>query len=175
MLDLKSVYLYFLSIKKITTKSIREIFFSTNFYNKLLLSHNPSRFFFYHNPYLLSPLLNHKDLLLKISKFEANYFWNNSKDDNEKKNLHSFLWLNLIDRKNEKETIKKIVDDWIKKYGNYKKDIWNENLLSKRTIAWISNADIILHNKEDKFQKLFFSSLLKQINFLKKKYKNCFL
>ena len=67
----------------------------------------------------------------------------------------SFLWLNLIDRKNEKESIKKIVNDWIKKYGNYKKDIWNENLLSKRTMAWISNADIILVGKEDKFQKLF--------------------
>ena len=172
MLDLKSVYLYFLSIKKITIKSIREIFFSTSFYNKLLLSQNPSRLFFYPNPYLLSPLLNHKDLLLKISKFEANYFWNDSnKSDNEKKNLHSFLWLNLIDRKNEKETIEKIVGDWIKKYGNYKKDIWNENLLSKRTMAWISNADIILGNKEDRFQKLFFSSLLKQINFLKKNLK----
>ncbi len=171
MLDLKGIYLYFLSIKKITKKSIREIFFSTNFYNKLLVTENPSRFFFYPNPYLLSPLLNRKDLLLKISKFEANYFWNNSKNDNEKKNLHSFLWLNLIDRKNEKETIEKIVGDWVKKYGNYKKDIWNENLLSKRIMAWISNADIILTNKEDRFQKLFFSSLLKQVNFLKKNLK----
>ena len=168
MLDLKSIYLYFLSIKKITIKSIREIFFSTKFYNKLLLSQNPSRFFFYPNPYLLSPLLNHKELLLKISKFEANYFWNSPKNQNEKKNIHSFLWLNLIDRKNEKETVQKIVNDWIKRYGNYTKDIWNENLLSKRTMAWISNADIILTSRDDKFQKLFFSSLLKQINFLKK-------
>ena len=168
MLDLKSIYLYFLSIKKITIKSIREIFFSTKFYNKLLLSQNPSRFFFYPNPYLLSPLLNHKELLLKISKFEANYFWSNPKNQNEKKNIHSFLWLNLIDRKNEKETVQKIVNDWIKRYGNYTKDIWNENLLSKRTMAWISNADIILTSKDDKFQKLFFSSLLKQINFIKK-------
>ena len=168
MLDLKSIYLYFLSIKKITIKSIREIFFSTKFYNKLLLSQNPSRFFFYPNPYLLSPLLNHKELLLKISKFEANYFWNSPKNQNEKKNIHSFLWLNLIDRKNEKETVQKIVNDWIKRYGNYTKDIWNENLLSKRTMAWISNADIILTSRDDKFQKLFFSSLLKQINFIKK-------
>ena len=92
MLDLKSVYLYFLSIKKITTKSIREIFFSTNFYNKLLLSQNPSRLFFYPNQHLLSPLLNHKDLLLKISKFEANYFWNSSnKNDNEKKKSTQFF------------------------------------------------------------------------------------
>ena len=168
MLDLKGIYLNFLSIKKITFKSIRQVFFSTSFYNKLLISENPNRFFFYPNPYLLSPLLNQKDLLLKISKFEANYFWNKSKNINETKNLHSFLWLNLIDRKNDKETIQKIVIFWIKKYGNYKKDIWNENLLSKRSMAWISNADIILANKDDHFQKLFLSSLIKQINFLKK-------
>ena len=168
MLDLKSVYFYFLSIKKIIVKSIREIFFSTQLYNKFLISENPSKLFFYPNPYLLSPLLNHKDLLLKISKFEANYFWKETKNNNEKKNLHSFLWLNLIDRKNEKETIKKIVSDWIKKYGNYQKDIWNENVLSKRTIAWVSNADIILSKQDDRFQKIFFSSLIKQINFLKK-------
>ena len=168
MLDLKGIYLNFLSIKRITFKSIRQVFFSTSFYNKLLISENPNRFFFYPNPYLLSPLLNQKDLLLKISKFEANYFWNKSKNINETKNLHSFLWLNLIDRKNDKETIQKIVILWIKKYGNYKKDIWNENLLSKRSMAWISNADIILANKDDNFQKLFLSSLIKQINFLKK-------
>ena len=117
---------------------------------------------------MLSPLLNHKDYLLKISKFEANYFWNNLQTKNETKNLHSFLWLNLIDRKNEKKTIKKIISDWIKKYGNYKKDIWDENIISKRIIAWISNADIFLDREEDRFQKFFNESLIKQLNFLKK-------
>ena len=168
MLDLKSIYLNFLSIRKITTKSFREILFSTSFYNRHLQSEIPSRLFFYPNPYLLSPLLNHKDYLLKISKFEANYFWNNLKTENDKKNIHSFLWLNLIDRKNEKETIKKIISDWIKKYGNYKKDIWDENIVSKRMMAWISNADIFLDQKEDTFQKVFTGSLIKQLNFLKK-------
>tara|TARA_Y100000816_G_C26101028_1_gene583496 strand:- start:1060 stop:2709 length:1650 start_codon:yes stop_codon:yes gene_type:complete len=168
MLDLKSIYLNFLSVRKITIKSFREIFFSTSFYNKHLQSEIPSRFFFYPNPYLLSPLLNHEDYLLRISKFEANYFWSNLKTENDKKNIHSFLWLNLIDRKNEKETIKKIIGDWIKKYGNYKKDIWNEDIVSKRIMTWISNADIFLDRKEDRFQKIFTESLIKQLNFLKK-------
>ena len=127
MISLKNIYIYFLSIKRLIAKSIKEFFFSTSFYNRYLDTKIPSRFFFYPNPYLLSPLLNQKDLLLKISKFEANYFWNKSKNINETKNLHSFLWLNLIDRKNDKETIQKILILWIKKYGNYKKDIWNEN------------------------------------------------
>ena len=72
MLDLKGIYIYLLSLQKITTKYVREFFFSTSFYNKILLSEIPSRFFFYPNPHLLSPLLNHKDSLIKLSKFEAN-------------------------------------------------------------------------------------------------------
>ena len=74
MLDLKSIYLYILSLKKITIKTIRGFFFSSPFYNKRLVTEIPSRFFFYPNPYLLSPFLNHKESLLKISKFEAIIF-----------------------------------------------------------------------------------------------------
>ena len=94
MLDLKSIYLYLLIFKKITIKTIRGFFFSTPFYNKRLINRKSHQdFFFYPNPYLLSPFLNHKETLLKISKFEANYFWNNSKNKSDIKNLHSFLWL----------------------------------------------------------------------------------
>ena len=168
MLDLKSVYLYFLSIKKITIKTVRGLFFSTYFYNNRLLTESPSRFFFYPNPYLLSPFLNHREHLLKISKFEANYFWSGSRNKSDIKNLHSFLWLNLIDRKNDKESMRKIINDWIKNYGNYKREIWDENILSKRVIAWISNADLFLDKKEDKFHKFFTTYLIKQVNFLKR-------
>ena len=80
------------------------------------------------------------------------------------------MWLNLIDRKNDKEIIKKIINDWIKSYGNYKEDVWDENILSKRIIAWISNADLLLDKKEDKFFKFFTTYLIKQVNFLKKNF-----
>ena len=90
-------------------------------------------------------------------------------------NLHSFLWLNLIDRKNIKESMKKIVSDWIKNYGDYKRGVWDENILSKRIVAWISNADLFLDKKEDKFLKFFTTYLIKQINFIKEKPKYCFL
>ena len=171
MPDLKNVYLYFLSLRKLIFKSIRELFFSTNFYNKLLISAIPSRFFFYPNPYLLSPLLNHKSFLFKISKNDIDNFWNENLKKKEKKNIHNFLWLNLIDRKNETEIIQKIIRDWISKYGNYKKDIWNDNIINKRIIAWISNSEIILNNVQKDFEKIFFQSLIKQINFIKKSLK----
>ena len=71
----KSIYIYILSLRKLTTKLIKEFFFSTSFYNKLLDTKVPERFFFYPNPYLLSPLLNHKDLLIKISDEDVRNFW----------------------------------------------------------------------------------------------------
>ena len=172
MIIAKSIYIYFLSIKKIITKSIREFLFSTNIYNNLLDSKIPSRFFFYPNPYLLSPLLNHKNLLVKISEDDVKNFWVGILKNKERKSIHNFLWLNLVDRKNESKIIQKIIKEWILKYQKYKKDIWDDNLISLRIISWISNADIILDNNEKNFNKAFYSSLIRQINFTKKNFKN---
>tara|TARA_B100000686_G_scaffold37852_1_gene39298 strand:+ start:2856 stop:4502 length:1647 start_codon:yes stop_codon:yes gene_type:complete len=172
MTGAKSIYIYFLSIKKLITKSIKEFFFSTIFYNKLLESKIPSRFFFYPNPYLLSPLLNHKDFLIKISHQDVRNFWIKNLKNKEKKNIHNFLWLNLVDRKNESKIIQKIIEEWILKYHKYKKDIWSDSLISLRIISWISNADVILNNNQKNFNESFNRCLMKQINFIKKNLKN---
>ena len=172
MASAKSIYIYFLSIKKIIVKNIKEFFFSTGLYNRLLDSKIPSRFFFYPNPYLLSPLLNHKDLLIKISHNDVVNFWTNILKNKEKKSVHNFLWLNLIDRKNETKIIQKIIEDWIFQYYNYKKRIWSEGLTSLRIISWISNAEVILNNNHKDFNQTFYKSLIRQVNFLKNNFKN---
>ncbi len=170
MLDLKNVYLYFSSIKKLSFKSLKEFFFLTKIYNKSLDSQIPKRFFFQPNPYLLSPLLNHESFIFKISEDSIYNFWNKELSYKEKNSIHNFLWLNLVDRKNEKEIIQKIVKDWINKFNNYRKEIWAENLIPKRIIAWLSNSDIILSNADEDFKKKFLGSLIRQINFLKKNF-----
>jgi len=171
MLDLKNVYLYFFSIKRLTLRSLKEFFFLTNFYNKSLNSQTPSRLFFQPNPYLLSPLFNHESFIFKISKESIYNFWNKDFGIKEKNSIHNFLWLNLIDRKNEKEIIQKIIKDWISQFNNYKKDIWKENITPKRIIAWLSNSDIILSNTKEDFKKKFLNSLIRQVNFIKKNLK----
>ena len=172
MKNLKSIYIYFLSIKKLLIRSLKEFFFSTSFYNKYLDSKIPSRFFFYPNPYLLSPLLNHNDLLIKISDKDAKNFWANNLTRKGKNNVHNFLWLNLIDRKNNAQTIQKIIADWIFKYQDYKKDIWSNNLINLRVISWISNADVIMNNDKKEFKDSFLKNLIRQINFIKKNIAN---
>ena len=121
---------------------------------------------------MLSPLVNHSEGLYKISKDNANINWDDIDKNKEKNKIHNFLWLNLVDRKNEFEIIQKIIEEWITKYQKYKKDIWSDNLISTRIISWISNADLILKNNRKDFNQLFYKCLVRQITFVKKNLRN---
>ena len=172
MIRLKSIYIYFLAIKKVLIRSLKELLFGSNYYNKLLDTAVPSSFLFNPNPYLLSPFLNHKDLLIKISNEDVRNFRISLFENKEKKSIHNFLWLNLIDRKNENEIIQKIIAEWIKKYCKYTKGIWDEDLTSLRVISWISNADLILNTNDKDFNKSFYKNIIRQTNFVKKNINN---
>ena len=172
MIRLKSIYIYFLAIKKVLIRSLKELLFGSNYYNKLLDTDVPSSFLFNPNPYLLSPFLNHKDLLIKISNEDVRNFRISLFENKEKKSIHNFLWLNLIDRKNENEIIQKIIGEWIKKYSKYTKGIWDEDLTSLRVISWISNADLILNTNDKDFNKSFYKNIIRQTNFVKKNINN---
>ena len=39
---------------------------------------------------------------------------------------------------------KKLINIWMMKNSKYKKNIWDNSVLSKRIISWILNVDIIL-------------------------------
>ena len=171
MIGLNSTYIYFLAIKKIFIRSLKEFFFSSNYYNKLLDTEVPSSFLFNPNPYLLSPFVSHKDSLIKISNEDVRNF----KIDlfkNKEKNIHNFLWLNLVDRKNKNVTVQRIIKEWIAKHSKYTKDIWDEDLTSLRIISWISNADLILNTNDKDFNKSFYKNTIRQINFIKKNINN---
>ena len=60
---------------------------------------------------------------------------------------------------------------WITNNNKYKKNIWNNTVVSRRIIAWIMNADIILNNTNQYFKENFFQSILIQVNHLKKNIK----
>ena len=42
------------------------------------------------------------------------------------------------------------------KHSKYKKDIWENSVLSRRVISWILNVDIILNNGTFNFKRRFF-------------------
>ena len=171
MLNLKSIYYYFLAIKITLLKSIKKIYFSTNYYNKSLLSKTPQQFYFHPNPFLLSSLTNYKKYSFKISEIDPNIFWLKQKNLKGEKDRNSFLWLNLVDRKNDGKSLQKIISIWMKKYSKYKNNIWDSSVLSKRIISWLLNVVIILNNGLFEFKKKFLDSLISQSNYLKKNIK----
>jgi len=171
MLNLKSIFFYFLAIQITLIKFIKRIYFSTNYYNKSLTSKTPQQFYFHPNPFLLSSITNYKKYSFKISKIDPNIFWVSQKSIREEKELNSFLWLNLIDRKNDGKILQKIISIWMLKHSKYKKYIWDSSVLSKRIISWILNVDIILNTGSVDFKRNFLNSIISQTNHLKKNIK----
>ena len=171
MFNLKSVYFYFLALQISLIKFLKKIYFSTDYYNKSLLSKTPQQFYFHPNPFLLSSITNYKRYSFRISEIDPNIFWIKQKNLKEEKDLHGFLWLNLMDRKNDGKSLQKIINIWITKHSKYKKNIWDSSVLSKRIISWILNVDIILNNGLFEFKKKFLDSIIAQSNHLKKNIK----
>jgi len=171
MFNLKSIYFYFLALQISLIKSIKKIYFSTNYYNRSLLSKTPQQFYFHPNPFLLSSITNYKKYSFKISEIDPNILWIKQKSLREEKDLHSFLWLNLIDRKNDGRSLQKIIKIWMIKHSKYKRNIWDSSVLSRRIISWILNVDIILNNGLFEFKKNFLISITSQANHLKRNIK----
>ncbi len=171
MSNLKSIYYYFLALRVSLLKFIKKIYFSTNYYNKSLISKTPQQFYFHPNPFLLSSIANYKKNSFKISEIDPNIFWVKQKNIKGEKDKNSFLWLNLMDRKNDGKSLQKIISIWIIKYSKYKNIIWDSSVISKRIISWILNVDIILKDGLFEFKKNFLNSLISQSNHLKKNIK----
>ena len=79
MFNLKSIYYYFLAFQISVIKFSKRIYFSTNYYNKSLLSKIPQQFYFNPNPFLLSSITNYKKYSFKISEiptFNPSFFIN---------------------------------------------------------------------------------------------------
>ena len=116
MFNLKSIYFYFLALQISLIKFIKKIYFSSDYYSSSLASKTPNQFFFHPNPFLLSTITNYKKYSFKVGEIDPNLFWVVSKHNNEEKEMHSFLWLNLIDRKNDGKIIQRTIDVWILKH-----------------------------------------------------------
>ena len=171
MLNLKSAYFYFLALKITIIKNLKRVYFKTDYYVKSITSETPKQFYFQPNPFLLTSLTNNKNFSINVANINPDLFWDKQKSKKETKNIHNFIWLNLIDRKNDVTIIQKIITVWIYKNSKYKKVIWENTVISGRIISWILNSDIILSKTDNVFKDDFFKSIITQVNHLKKNIK----
>jgi len=169
MYELRSIKLYFYSIFKLFFLSLRNFYFKTNFYNKKLVTFIPDRFFYNPSAYLAASLTTVSNEFYKITDTSPELLWKTSVKDKLKfENLHSFLWLTRLDRKNSKIITKDLIKSWISFFSNYEPNTWKMETTARRIIAWSSNTDITLENSDETYRSNFFLSLVKQSNFLSK-------
>ena len=175
MKKLKSIQLYFFSIIKLSLLSFRNYYFSTNFYNKKLITFIPDRIFYNPSTHLSSSLATISNDFYKITDTSPELLWKtNIKEKLKFENLHSFLWLAKLDRKHSKDFTKNIIASWIDNYFNFEPNTWKMEIAAKRIIAWVSNTDIVLEGSNKIYKEKFLFSLIKQSNFLSKNLKNLF-
>ncbi len=175
MYRLKSIKLYFFSILSLFFLSFRKFYFKSNYYNKKLITYIPERFFYNPSTYLSTSLTTISNDFFKITNTSPDLLWKiDATNRIEFENLHSFLWLAKLDRKNSKDITKDIIKSWIKFFFNYEPNSWNMEITAKRIIAWSSNFDITVENSDLKYKNKIFLSLVKQSNFLSKNLKNLF-
>ena len=169
MKKLKGIKLYFFSIIKLFSINLKNYYFSSNFYNKKLVTFIPDRIFYKPSTYLASSLTSVTQDFYKITNTNVELLWkkNLSKKFNFN-NLHSFLWLTKLSRKNSQKITQKIIKSWIDKFFNYDAQTWGMEIVAKRIIAWASNIEITLENSDQIYKENFLICLLKQSNFLQK-------
>ena len=169
MQKVKSIKLYFFSIIKLFFLAFRNYYLKSNHYNKKLITFFPDRIFYNPSTYLTSCLTKTNKDFYKITDTTPELLWKiNIKEKQKFENLHDFLWLAKLDRKNNKDITKNIIRSWIEKFYNYDTDTWDMEITAKRFIAWSSNIDITLENSEKRYKEVFLLSLLKQSNYLLK-------
>ena len=175
MYGIKSIKLYFFSILKLFFLSFRNFYLRSNLYNKKLVTFIPKRIFYTPSTYLSSSLISISNDFYKITDTSPELLWKtNIKEKLKFENLHSFLWLARLDRKNSKNITKNIIKSWIDNFFNYDPKTWKMEITARRIIAWSSNVDITLENSDKIYKTQFFISLVKQSNFLSKNLNNLF-
>ena len=167
MLSFEASYFYLLAVGITLVNFFKKIYFTTSYYNQSLRTKLPEQLYFYPNPCLLSSFVNQKNFAIKLSRINIDTFWMGFKNSKEEENFNNFFWLNLINRKNNGAVIQKIISIWIDNNTKYNKNNWHNSIISKRILAWILNANIILNNADVSFRKKFFNSIITQVNHLK--------
>lgn len=83
--------------------------------------------------------------------------------------LHGFGWLRHL-RAAEATLTRSIarilVQDWIESQNSWPSNSWRVDIVSRRILAWLSQAPLILHEADVGFYKQFIRSLVKQVHYL---------
>jgi len=167
MQKIKSISEYFFLTCGFFLFKLKILYFKSNFYNKKISNNLPSKFDYKPGLHIINSLTSFNKKKIKIESYTLNSLWKlSSKNKSEFQNLHNFLWLTFLDIRTNQTSAQTIIENWIDNNNDFNEETWKLDILSKRLIAWISNANLTLDESGLKYKEKFILSITKQANHL---------
>ncbi len=146
---------------------LRKIYLKSNIYNNRISKIDSNHLDYKPSPSLLDGIIKYSKYKKNISDFSLNDVWSENKIlKKDFKKLHGFFWLFTLDLNSSKKDVQNILIKWFKKYHNYNANSWENDLLSKRIISWISNTKITYEGSDEIYKNEFDYLIKKQVNHL---------
>ena len=123
-------------------KNFINIYRNSNFYDKKISKTLNTVFQYKPSPYLLSSLIKYQNKKYKIDELDFNTIWRNKSQSKEFIKLNNFFWFFSLDLKSSKESVQKVISDWIDINNKYEKVSWDFDITAKRIISWLSNHQL---------------------------------
>ena len=150
----------------IVKKKFRNIYQNSSFYEKKISKTFDNEFIYKPSPHLLSSIIKYQNKKYKIEDFELETVWNNQIKSRDFKKLNNFFWLFSLDLKSSKNSVKKVITNWINNNSRFKKESWEFDITAKRIISCLSNHQLTYDDNDKEYRSIFDHMIQKQTNHL---------
>ncbi len=147
-------------------RNIKEIYQSSNFYEKKISKVFNGDFEYKPSPYLLSSIIKYQKKKYRIENFALESIWKNKINSEDYKKLNNFFWFFSLDLKSSKKATQSVLINWMNNNSRYNKKSWNFDITAKRIISWLSNHQLTYEDSDNEFKLKFNQSIKKQANHL---------
>jgi len=157
---------------EIIKKKFRSIYQNSSLYEKKISKTYLNEFIYKPSPHLLSSIIKYQNKKYKIEDFEFETVWNNKIKSKDFEKLNNFFWLFSLDLKSSKNSVKKVITNWITNNSHFKKESWEFDVTAKRIISFLSNHQLTYDDNDKEYRSLFDHMIQKQTNHLLNEIKN---
>ena len=168
-MSLRFFRLFIYSIGSLILEKIQKIYFTTKYYNNSLRISPPARSYDMNNVPLLAELEDkNKKRIGLLNRFQKNIWKLDNIGEKHLEELNKFNWLSKLDIKDQKNFVKNIILEWLKKNENYCQKNWNHKITTNRIIFWICCSHFTIRHDDMIYRAAVTNNIMKQALHLNK-------
>ena len=148
------------------SRKIKNLYQSSNFYDKKISKTFKKHFEYKPSPHLLSSIIKYQNKKYKIEDFSVETIWQDEMSLKDYEKLNNFFWFFSLDLKSSKKSTQNIIKNWISNNNKFNNKSWDFDLTAKRIISWLSNHQLTYEDSDQDYRYLFDHMVQKQANHL---------